>query len=95
VLRISGLRGLTLNGRQAEFLGDIRVLYTSSFIESHALDELSKIAGRSNGRTATKGLESNVGDDLGVRVYTDLELHHVAAGRSSHETRADIDISLW
>jgi hypothetical protein len=92
---MSGLRELTLNGRQAEFLGDIRVLHTSSFIESHALDELGKIAGRSNGGTATKRLESDVRDNLGVRVHADLELHHVAAGRSSHETRADIDISLW
>jgi len=84
----------TLDRWQAQFPRDIRVLDAGSFLKRHAFDQLGEVAGRSNGRTAAKCLESHVRDDLGLWVYPNLELHHVATGRRTHEAGSNVRICL-
>jgi hypothetical protein len=66
-----------LDGREAELLGNLRVLNLLGVLEREALDALSHVRAARNGRATSESLELDIGDDT-VFVDTNLELHHVA-----------------
>lgn len=84
----------TLDGRQAELLGNLSVLDLAGIIEAHAADKLGQVAARGDGRAAAKSLELDLGDLLCLRVDSDLQLHDIATSRSANEAGADVSIAL-
>lgn len=80
---------MQLDGRQAELLGYVTVLDPGGLVQGLALDPLGCQGGGGDGGAAPKGLELGV-DDLSLLVHLDLELHHVSAGRSSHQASSDM-----
>ena len=90
---LSKHRAVELDGRQAELLSDLSVLDLARLLERHTLDTLSHVGRASNGRAASKSLESNILDDA-LLVDLDRKLHHIAAGRGTDEADTDILISL-
>lgn len=84
----------TLDRGQAELLGDLGVLDSAGLLEGHAADELGEVRGRSNGGTAAKRLELDVGNCVVIWVNTDLELHDIATCRSANEAGADVAVVL-
>jgi hypothetical protein len=85
---------LTLDGWQAKLLRNLGVLDTAGLLKGHATDKLSKVAAAGNGRAASKSLELDVRDGVVIGVDLDLQLHHVAASRSTDETSADVVVAL-
>lgn len=84
----------TLDGWEAELLGNLGVLHFARLIEAHATNKLSEIAAGSDGRSAAEGLELDVRDLVGLRVNTDLQLHHITTCRCTDKTCADIHVLL-
>jgi hypothetical protein len=70
-------RTVELDGREAELLGNLRVLNLLGVLEREALDTLSHVRAARNSRAASESLELDIGDDT-VFVDTNLEFHHVA-----------------
>jgi hypothetical protein len=67
-----------LDGREAELLGNIRVLDFLGVLERETLDALGHIRAGGDSAPAAERLELHVGY-YSALVDTDLELHHVAA----------------
>lgn len=67
--------GLTLHGRQAKLLGDLRVLDLPGLLQRHALNSLSHVRARGDGGSTSKRLELDIGD-VAALVHSDLQLHH-------------------
>ena len=82
-----------LDRGQRQLLGDVGVLELEGLVDRLSLDPLGGQGAAGDGRAATERLEFGV-DDLAVLVHLDLELHHVAAGRGPHESRAHGDVVL-
>src|SRR5256885_416404 len=67
---------------------DLAVLQRSRLIQRLALDPLGHQRRRGNRGTAAVGLETRILDDTGFGIDLDLQLHHVAAGRSADHAGA-------
>lgn len=91
---MSGWLKRTLDRRQTELLGNLGVLDPVRIIETHAPDELGQVAAGGDGRAASKSLEFDVGNLVGLGVDSDLQLHDIAARRSADESRPNIQILL-
>lgn len=83
-------RAVQFHGWQAELLGNLSVLNFRGLVQGHAADELRQITGAGNGGAASERLELDIADGVRVWVHLDLQLHHIAAGRSAYETGAHI-----
>lgn len=90
-----GNRGpLTLNRRQAQLLGNVRVLDAPRLVQRHPLDKLRQVARARNRGPAPERLEAHVRDGLRLGVHADLELHHVTARRRADEAGAHVAVGL-
>jgi len=83
-----------LDWRQAQFLGDLRVLDLPGIVERHPADQLSEVRRTGDGGAASECLEFDVRDGVGRFVDADLQLHHVATGWGADETGANVQVTF-
>lgn len=77
---------MQLDGRQAQFLRDLRVADLAGLLERHAANEFGEVRTGRDGGAAAEGLEFHVLDGVGAGVDFDLQFHDVAAGGGADET---------
>jgi hypothetical protein len=85
---------VNLHRRQRQLRNDVGVLDRERLIDRLALQPLGGQARARNRGAATERLELRVVDDAGLGIHLDLQLHHVAALRRSHQSGADRRIVL-
>jgi hypothetical protein len=85
---------LTFDRRQAKLFRNLRILDPRRVLQGHTTDQFGQVARTSDGASAAKRLELDVADGVVVGVDANLQLHDIAACRSTNKSSADIGISL-
>lgn len=74
---------------QTQVRGYIGVLYLSGLLQTHALEDLSGVGARGDGRPTSEGLEHGLLNCSIFLIHLNLEFHDVSAGGRAHQSRAD------
>jgi hypothetical protein len=90
----SSSQSLTLDGWQTEFLCNLGIPDLGGVLQRHSPHQLSQVTRTRNRAAAAKGLELDIADGVVGGIHPDLELHNVATGRRTDESRANVGVGL-
>ena len=85
---------LTLDWRKTKLLCDLGISDLGGFFKRHAPYKLGQITRAGDGTSTAKCLKFDVADGVVALVDSDLEFHHITAGRSSDQAGSNVHVGF-